>query len=296
MNMKEIEEFKKYLKNIGRSQNTIQSYCLDVIHFLTYFKITKVQTVQDISLDKYREYFASLRSSATKKIPNTPLSIRRKISSIKKFVKFLQDKEFIQNANIFLIQNPKLGKRLPKTIQHNEILTILEYTKNKGVNKTEWQNKRDYLIIKMMLIFGLRISEILTLKQDIINNENFIITGKGAKERLLPMIKEIKNEIQEYLLILPHNKDNLLFPSNMNKKCSSRIIQINFSKIKNILGISSDFTPHKLRHTCATNILNNGGNIRKIQKLLGHSNLNTTQVYTKIDKKTLLNTIQKIIS
>lgn len=288
-----IDKFKEYIFIKKLSKNTLQSYTLDLNQFFKFFNFKDIQDFEKLELKHYRSFLAKLKSESV-----SAISVKRKISAIKSFSIFLQNENLIKTSSVFLLENPKTAKKLPTTLSEEEIDRFLQHIKNHGQHKQNWQNFRDYLIAKLMFIYGMRVSEVLDLKKSIITQDTIYINGKGSKQRALPMLETVRQEINEYKLKYPYEWKNIdfLFTSNLNKKYSARQVQDVFLKTKLTLNITANITPHKMRHSCATLILQNGGNIRQIQDLLGHSSLSTTQIYTQINKKSLNKKIKSIIS
>ncbi len=288
-----VEKFKEYIYLKKLSNNTLQSYVLDLKQFYSFFNFKNINEFEKLDTRQYRSFLAKLRTENI-----TAVSVKRKLSTIKSFATFLQNENLIKTSAVFMLENPKTPKKLPCSLSEEEIEKFLTHIKNQGNHKQQWQNFRDYLIAKLMFIYGMRISEVLSLKKDIISQDTIYIQGKGSKERTLPMLDLVKKELQEYKEQYPYEWKNneFLFNSNLNKKYSPRQVQDVFLKTKLALNFTKDITPHKMRHSCATLILQNGGNIRQIQDLLGHSSLSTTQIYTKVSKQHLNKKVKSIIS
>ena len=189
------------------------------------------------------------------------------------------------------MSRPKREKNLPKPASLEEILTLIENSENEA----GWINSRNALLFVLIYASGLRISEALSLKQKDLTNSNIIITGKGGKQRIIPILDIVKKYYDIYVKQCPffsQNSDILFFGkkgNKLNRTFMAKIIQ----NIRGQLGLNESITLHSLRHSFATHLIQNNANIRVVQQLLGHSSLSTTQLYTKLSNKSLKNTYLK---
>ncbi len=276
-----ISNFSNYIMTKNYSINTYTSYISDLYYFYLFVKkdLTKV-TERDI-----RSYQEELNSSHEK-----PTSIRRKISTFKSFYKFLYKNGYINKKDYPLnkVVYPKVEKRLPKFIYYNDLLEILDESKrtNDGI--------RDRLIIEMLYATGVRVSELVNIKLSDINfNEQSIrIMGKGRKERIVFYGEYAKDILDKYLDIR-NNSNEYLIQNNKGNKITSRGIEKIIDKVVSIACINNNVSPHTFRHTFATHLLNSGCEIKSVQELLGHSSLNTTEVYTHITSEYLKSEYRK---
>lgn len=220
-------------------------------------------------------------------------SRRRIVAAIKSFYRFLYKKKGIKIDSSILteLKGPKIDLALPRPIKVEEIKNIINEIQNsKQIN---WIKKRNIAMIIIIYGCGLRIAEMLSIKyQEIPINKlkGYIkIVGKGNKERLVPLIPIVLKSINEYLESCPFNFDNetFLFLGKNFKKLNPGIFQRDFRKIRKKLGLHKSFTPHALRHSFATHMLDGGADVRTIQKLLGHKSLKSTQLYTDVSQESL---------
>ncbi len=262
----------------GLSKNTILAYQNDLIAFFDYvsaeFNIENIEHIKRKELSFYIKYLARNELN--------PSSIMRKIASIKGFFRFLCHKRIIKTNPSVLINNLKLPKRLPKVLSINEIEKIL---------KTDLTIKEN-AIFELLYSSGIRVSELceLELKNIDLNQKAIKVFGKGSKERLVPIndkcIKIIKKYLsQRELVALKYDSKPYLFLNEKGQKISRQIVY----KIIKKQGekIQREISPHTIRHSFATHLLENGADLRVVQELLGHSSIVTTQLYTHISKKTL---------
>ncbi len=274
----EIEDYLTFIKLEKKlSKNTIDNYYLDLEDYKRYFLKKNILNVQDISLDMLNEYLRDLYKKGL-----NPRSITRHITSIKEFHKYLVKTKKINVDVTINLDNMKQTKKLPVVINTDVMEKILD------VELTNVFKYRDKAMLELMYGSGLRVSELvnLTIYNVDLENEIILVEGKGNKERIVPMSKYSKIALLSYLevrkLLLKKGKGEIdkLFLNNHGVG----ITRHGFNYIlKNILeqnNIKNKITPHSLRHTFATDLLNNGADLRTIQELLGHSDLTTTRIYT----------------
>lgn len=254
-----INDFLDFLTNIKNySSLTVKTYAGVLQDFLKDSEIYKENNLIHVDITKYRIAISQ----------NSSKTIAKKISSIKSFISFLKDK----NIPIKLIgaNSIKVSKTLPKPLRTDDILD--------GLKLASLEEKT---IVTLIYSFGLRISELASLKLKDIKENSIIVLGKGNKQRQIPantfVIKLIKNYINEF------SPKEYLFEKE-NKAFSVRQLQYRVEKVFKKIGISA--TPHQLRHSFATDLLNNGARINDISELLGHSSLSATSIYTKLNTAT----------
>ena len=274
-------KFIKYLSAEKRfSEHTITSYSTDLDQFSIFLsKEYQISNeVSEISFQIVRSWIASLLEKGV-----TPRSVNRKISTLKTYFKFLIRENVILESPMLKIVAPKSKKRLPVFIEENQIENLL--------NEVEFDEgfigERDKLIIELFYVTGIRLSELINIKIFDINFTNSLIKvlGKRNKERLIPLSINIVNELQTF--VKRHNLNNYLFTNLGGTKVYTKLV---YRVVKKYIGKISSVnkkSPHILRHTFATHMLNNGADINAIKELLGHANLSATQVYTH-------NTIEKL--
>ena len=271
-----INDFISYISKKNYSVNTYTSYINDLYYFYIFIKkdLTKV-TFEDIK--DYLEHL-NLKKEKTS-------SIRRKISSLKSFYKFLYKNNYINKNDYPLtkIAYPKMEKKLPKFIYYNDLLEIInESSKDKdGV--------RDRLIIEMLYATGVRVSELINIKINDIdfNNRRIIVLGKGNKERIVYYGEYAEEVLKEYMKTHERKNHNYLFVNSKGGKLTDRGVRYIIDNIMSKLSVKTHVTPHVLRHTFATDMLNNGCDIKVVQELLGHSSLKATEIYTHVTNEHL---------
>ena len=261
-----LEIYKEFLlseKNL--SQNTIDNYLVDLKQFLIFF--VKFESINQ----NIEKYISSLRK---KNISNT--TINRKISSIKNFLKFLHSEKIIKDINLDIFDSLNNEKKIPKAISKDEINKIFN-----SLNNSNYINKNIYIIIlKLMYLSGLRISEALALKWSDLSKSNMTLNiyGKGSKERKSYLTRDFFDTL--YSL----KKDEIFIFFINGKKISVRSVNKFLDKAYKEGLIEYKISSHVFRHSFATSMLENDADIRHIQKLLGHSSISTTEIYTKVAK------------
>ena len=278
-------EWLRTQKNYSRY--TIQSYLSDLEIFLSELQTDKVtlEFLREMDVKVFRNIFGSrLKKGISKQ------TVAREEAAIRNFFKWLDSNEIIKNSSIFQISTPKLPKVLPRALDINSILDVLEEA-SKNVSEP-WIGSRDTAIFTLLYGCGLRISEALSLNvEDVSNNDFLKVHGKGNKDRYVPILDIVKEKIARYKQSCPYNlkPDDALFLGAKGERLKPRIIQRKLQKIREILNLPDNITPHALRHSFATHLLAQGSDLRSVQELLGHVSLSSTQRYTDVN----LETIQK---
>ena len=258
------------------SLNTIISYINDLYYFHEFVKMD----FDKVKYDDIRDYLEYLN---LKKEKST--SVSRKISSLKSFYKFLYKNDYMDKKDYPLVKvtYPKKEKKLPKFLYYNDLLEIInESSKDKdGV--------RDRLIIEMLYATGVRVSELVNIKLNDIdfNNKRIIVCGKGNKERIVYYGDYAEEVLNKYLKTHVRKNNNYLFLNSKGEQITDGGIRYIIDNIMKKLSIKTHVTPHVLRHTFATDMLNNGCDIKIVQELLGHSSLKATEIYTHVTNEHL---------
>ena len=296
---KHIEDvFANWLGNLKEvrnlSDNTLISYKHDVKSFLDFINThtgseISIKYLNDMKISDFRSFLSYLRN---KDISST--SIARIISSLKSFFNYLLNTNLIESTVVQSLRTPKQKKSLPRPISSELAIETIKHAQD--MEKEKWIGLRNKSILMLLYGCGLRISEALNLNfEDINENDYLIIKGKGNKERMVPLMDYVKNDIENYIHECPKNfmKDDPLFVGKRLDRLSPRIIQYVLEKIRHNLSLPETATPHALRHSFATHLLDSGGDLRTIQELLGHSSLSTTQKYTKVETEKLYDAYSK---
>jgi integrase/recombinase XerC len=283
-----LNEWFSYLKNEKQySLHTIRAYQTDLhafFRFISLFKeeIISLDTIEKISVKDMRSWLAQkhIKGSNTK-------STSRTLSTIRSFFTFLDKQEILRNHAIFNVKAPKLKKSVPKALAAQD---AVDATKAIGdIAAEDWISKRDMALLTLIYGCGLRISEALSLTiTDLPITDILRIKGKGKKQREVPVIQIVKSTIKDYLDAIPFTLENIVFVGVRGGPLRPEVFRRQLAKLRNSLGLPETTTPHAFRHSFATHLLENGGDLRTIQELLGHESISSTQIYTKIDTTKLL--------
>lgn len=278
--MREFVDYLKIVKNY--SDNTIRNYEIDLDEYKVFLDHKGI-TNYNVDYKIVREYIEYLN-----KLNYKSNTISRRISALRSFYKFLYKKNKVSINPMVLINNPKKEKELPKFLYVNEIEELLSQMDN------SIQGIRDHLIIELLYSTGIRVSELVNIKiKDIdFNNKIIKIIGKGSKERIVIYGSYLKNVLNNYLnnsrcFIKNYNNTDYLVINMNGNKITDRSIRNIINKYMKMTTIQKRISPHTLRHTFATHLLDNGCDLRAVQELLGHSDLGTTQIYTHISNERL---------
>lgn len=274
-----IAQYLEYLEiERGLSNNTIEAYRRDLTFFCDFLYENGVETFENIKRTDINLYIKNLREKNY-----NPTSITREIASLRGWFNWLCANEMISHNPTLSIEQPKLAKKLPKVLSIQEINSILD----KHLSTIE------NAIFELLYAAGLRVSELVNLQiQNIDLNSNYVrCIGKGSKERLIPIGMRANKAIKEYLKQRDFTlkkfdlSTKFLFIAENGKKVNRQDV---YTIIQNLgKKIDKNISPHTLRHSFATHLLENGADLRVVQELLGHSDVSTTQLYTHVSKKRL---------
>lgn len=279
----EIEAFLNYLRFEKRfSPHTVISYTTDLQQFKDYLQT--VYNTNDLKEVNYLYIRSWLAEMLEKKV--NPRTVNRKISTLKTFYKYLLKQKIVSENPLVKIQSPKTSKRLPVFIEKDKMQELFNFD-----FPDTFEGLRDKLILEIFYATGIRLSELINLTKNNVNlyDLNIKVLGKRNKERSIPITFNLKNSIEQYLERRKEieTSEELFFISSKGKKLDPKTVyNIVKSHLNNATTLSKK-SPHVLRHTFATHMLNNGADINAIKELLGHSSLAATQVYTH-------NTIEKL--
>lgn len=271
-----VNEFIKFILSKNYSTLTLNAYVNDLYYFSLFVK----KELDSVTYDDVRDYIEYLNLQNEKST-----SVKRKISTLKSFYKFLYKNNYMDKKDYPMtkIAMPKSEKRLPKFIYYNDLLEIINIS-TKGKD-----NVRDRLIIEMLYATGVRVSELVNIKLNDIDydNKRIIVHGKGNKERVVYYGDYAKEVLDEYLSTHYRKDQEYLFLNSTGTQLTTRGVRYIIDKIMDKLSIKTHVTPHVLRHTFATDMLNNGCDIKVVQELLGHSSLRATEIYTHVTNERL---------
>jgi integrase/recombinase XerD len=280
-----LEEFKHYLLFERRlSSNTVSSYSSDVQKFLRFLSVRKKRLAEDASREQIAEYLSTLSRRGL-----DPASVARNLSSVRAFYSFLIASRVRRGDPTELLERPRLWKRLPKTLSVEEVRELLSQPSAEVP-----LGLRDRAMLEFMYATGCRVSELICATLDSIDMQErqFRCLGKGGKERIVPLGSESCKALDLYLRharpgLVERSKSQLVFVNSRGKKLSRmgfwKILRKHCQRAR----LSVTPSPHMLRHSFATHLLEGGADLRVVQELLGHSSISTTQIYTQLDREYL---------
>lgn len=267
----------------GLSQNTRKSYERDLEQYLTFLTEQHIKDWQAVDRVLILSFLQQLQQSG-----KSSATIIRMVSSLRRFHQFLRQERFTDHDPMQHIDSPKKQQKLPDTLSLSEVERLIETPDTKEV-----LGIRDRAILEVMYATGLRVSELIGLQLKDLHLSMGLLqtTGKGDKERIVPLGDLAIQWIETYLeearpfLTRKHPEESHLFVNNYGKQLSRQGIWKNLKALVRKAGITKNVTPHTLRHSFATHLLENGADLRTVQELLGHADISTTQIYTHITKK-----------
>ena len=275
MENKDLEDYLKYLEyNKNYSENTIISYRDDILEYLKFLEreCLDLYEVRYSDIRFLLDYYDSMHLKS--------LSIRRKISSLKGFYKYLCRNSKIDDNPFSYVTLPKKEKKLPQYLNYNEMIEIFD-----TIDTSDLLGLRNRLIMELLYATGIRVSELVNIKnKDIdLSNRSIVVTGKGDKTRIVFFNEITKKYISKYLNESKDvRKDEYLILNNNGKQITTRGIRLIMNKVIRDTSIIKNVHPHIIRHTFATHLLNNGCDLLTVQELLGHASISTTGIYTHV--------------
>lgn len=287
-----LTEYRNYLRlERGLSENTIVNYSLDIRKLMRWLDQNKINSDPDsISEETLQDFIYQISKTVN------PRSQSRIISGLKGFFKYLMFEGIRDDFPMELMESPNLGKKLPVVLTVEEIDRLIS-----GIDLSEPQGERNRAILETLYACGLRVSELIQLKiSDLYFDEGFLrITGKGNKQRLVPIgentqkyIKIYRTQIRNHQQIDKKSSD-ILFLNRHGRQLTRAMIFTIVKTLAEKAGIRKNISPHTFRHSYATHLLENGADLRAIQQMLGHESITTTEIYTHIDRKHLREVIDK---
>ena len=263
------------------STHTMDAYKRDINQYLMYLDDLDIKNLSDVKSTHIRDYIRVLSDGGM-----APASISRIISSIRTYYRFLSSENILDENPVLLINNPKLPKKLPDVLSEKEISLIIN-----AIRESSQFYQRDKAIIELLYSCGIRVTELCNLEMSnlFIDQDLIRVMGKGNKERLLPLGVRSKKYLDDYI---KHSRNShikksgssFVFVSRNGNQLTRAMINIILNKWTQVSGLKKSVSPHKLRHSFATHLLEGGADLRFVQALLGHSDISTTQIYTHIDK------------
>lgn len=287
-----LKDYQLYLKiERGLSKNSIDNYALDVKKLIAYLEDHHINesplTISTEILQQFNYEIAKVVNERTQS---------RILSGLRSFFSFLIFEDYRASNPLDLIESPKIGRKLPDTLSEFEIDNLIG-----AIDLSTPEGERNRAILETLYGCGLRVSELINLKMsDLFFDEGFIkVTGKGDKQRFVPILKNTQkyiniyiNEIRTHLNIQPGHEDTL-FLNRRGKQLTRAMIFTIIKQLAEKIGLKKSISPHTFRHSFATHLLQNNADLRSIQMMLGHESITTTEIYVHLDKSHLSKIVEK---
>ncbi|MDE6100684.1 MAG: tyrosine recombinase XerD [Paramuribaculum sp.] len=279
-----IQSFEAYLLlERGLSDNTRLAYLSDADKLLRYLVALAIP-LREVETDTLRGFVNALYD-----VGISTRSQARIISGIKAFFRYLKLEKYLETNPALLLETPRCGKRLPEVLRIDEIDAMIN-----AIDMSKPEGQRNRAIIETLYSCGLRVSELTNLEiSRIYDDEQFVVVnGKGNKERIVPVSPMALEEIKAYLpdrekLAIKPGEENILFLNRRGRRLTRVMIFYIVRQLADLAGIRKEISPHTLRHSFATHLLEGGANLRAIQQMLGHEDIATTEIYIHIDRSRL---------
>lgn len=290
-----FQAWRENMTHVRRlSTKTVEAYTHDVGGFLQFLHQHRGEDVdlaalKDVSAGDVRGWLAVRRQDGL-----GPRGVARAVSALRTFYQFMEKQGWVENVSVRRVRPPKLPPSVPKPVSISGAQALLEEAEIMG--SEAWVAARNVAILTLLYGAGLRISEALGLNRSALPlGEALVITGKGNKQRVVPILAEAREAIDAYVRLCPFGavKEDPVFFGARGKRLHPRIVQGLMQHLRRSLGLPESATPHALRHAFATHLLAAGGDLRAIQELLGHASLSTTQRYTSVDETHLMSVYER---
>ena len=284
-----LGQWQQYLKSEKQvSKHTLRAYSGDISQFITFLAKHNgaALNISDISGTNLNEFRAWMSRQAMDGRANA--SRARTLSGLKNFLSWMDKNGIAHNAHIKSVRTPKMPRKLPRPLHETQAFNVI-FEQGEG----GWVDLRNRALFTLLYGCGLRIDEALSLNVgEFYQDQDFLrVMGKGRKERQVPLLPLIKKTMDDYIAVRPFgcDKSSPLFVGEKNgKRLHQGVAQKAMRDTRRLLGLPENATPHALRHSFATHLLQNGANLREIQELLGHASLSTTQRYTDVNAQEML--------
>lgn len=281
----QIEEFLRFLAVEKRySEHTIAAYRNDLTQFLAFLVGGGITAWPDVHRTHILDYIVYLKQ----KHEYVPSTVGRKVAAVKSFFHFLVAEGVLQDDPTVAVDSPPADKRLPHPLSPEEMARLLaapmRFDSPKGL--------RDRALLELMYATGMRASEVIALRLDAVDLEAGTVrcVGKGGKERILPLYDRARQSLKDYIekgraKLLQGRDEHVLFVNHRGRPLTRQGLWLLVKECAIAAGIEGEVTPHTLRHSFATHLLDGGAGLREVQQLLGHANISTTQIYTKVSTR-----------
>lgn len=275
---------------LGLSPHTIDAYCRDGDDFVQFLQdhLGRAPFGADFSelhVRDLRSFMAARRAAGV-----SPRSLNRALSALRHFADYLQMRDIEVSSAFSTLSGAKTPAGLPRPIAEADVVRLIQCALESA--RHEWQGRRDVALLTLLYGTGLRISEALSLTRQNIEDAHAMlrVTGKGGKQRDVPLLPLVIQALNDYMAAQPFGlrHEDKIFRGQRGGAMTPRQAQAMLAKLRRAIGLPDNVTPHALRHSFASHLLSAGGDLRTIQELLGHAQLSSTQIYTKIDETALL--------
>ncbi len=280
-----LHEWNDYLSfEKHMSKHTLRAYSADVGHFMKFLfdHLGKQPSLNDLSEISIRDFRSWMSKKAMDGTSNA--SRARSLSGVKSLLSWLDKQGIMHNAAINTVRSPKLPHKLPRPLHEEQAFDVIKHAGM--MEKHDWVGMRNMALFTLLYGCGLRINEALSLDIRDYPRDGFLrVIGKGNKERQVPVLELVESALEDYLASSPYSneQDRAIFLGARGQRLNQGVAQRAMRQLRGTLGLPENATPHALRHSFATHLLQNGANLREIQELLGHVSLSSTQRYTEIN-------------
>jgi integrase/recombinase XerC len=272
---------------------TLEAYSRDLLQFGGFLAVhlgeaANVKALAELPLSDFRSFMARRRNEGIE-----ARSLARQMSSLRSFFRFAEARGHFHNKAYGAVRSPKLAHAIPRplSVDMAERVTADEEL----ASDVPWIAARDKAVLTLLYACGLRISEALALTDAQLRHSPMTIIGKGGKGRLVPLLPEVKQLVEDYIKLCPFPvpRHEPLFRGAKGGVLSPRLVQLSMQRLRSALNLPETATPHAMRHSFASHLLGNGADLRVIQDLLGHASLSSTQIYTEVNRQHLLDQYRK---
>ncbi len=287
-----------WLQSLARerqmSPKTVEAYHRDLQQFGRFLAahLGKSASISDLSQLTSSDFRSFLAARRNRDIQSRTLA--RQISTLRSFFSFAARQGHFKNPALSAVRPPKLPHRLPRPLTISDATQAAQGELIDG-DATPWIKARNRAVFMLLYACGLRISEALTLTRQDFKRDPMMVKGKGGKERLVPLLPEVRTAVDAYAALCPFelNATDALFRGAKGGPLSARVVQLLMQQMRGALGLTDSATPHALRHSFASHMLSAGADLRVIQELLGHASLSSTQIYTDVNRTHLMTQYKK---
>lgn len=279
-----IHNFLHYIQyERGYTQNTIAAYKNDLAQFMRFIEKNAITMWADLTHNTLEQFIEDLQSC-----DYSDTTVSRKVATIRSLINYLFSEGIVESQLVDWLRQPKVGKRLPKVLTRDEVEKLLALA---SVEKTPL-GLRDLALLELLYATGMRASEIVHLSIDSVDlvRNTVRCMGKGRKERLIPLHEMAQNTLKRYIkdgrpFLLRDAGERTLFINHMGHPLTRQGLHFLVQNYAQAAGLGAGVSPHTLRHTFATHLLDSGAELREVQQFLGHASISTTQIYTEVSSQ-----------